>query len=320
MGGTLKAVRTRFRAYQLGSPGSSFSYFAGGHFTLIEARLTDTNKATIIQEMAACGVKAVDTLHITSWDSDHCCASELIDLLALAVPRTIECPGYEPHTDNGREAARIIKAYKETKRNSNRPVELRTISPEYIKGLQSASQLAFDDVFYHPRFIDPDCTNNNSTVKLFRGGSFNVLSLGDVESHNLSAYLRRRTILQRETDVMILSHHGADNGFTNKPFLSHIRPSLAICSSNYDNQFDHPRDEIRKLLHERDIRLMTTKTGDVVVMSVGDHTGRYRAMNLKADSTEVSSTCDFYSKKANLLQYNDDTLRQLFGRRPSYPR
>jgi competence protein ComEC len=157
-------------------------------------------------------------------------------------------------------------------------------------------------------------------VQLFRGGSFNVLSLGDVENQNVSAYLRRLRTLQRETDVMILSHHGADNGFTNKPFLNHINPSLAICSSNYDNQFDHPREEIRQLLHEHGTRLMTTKTGDVIVMSIGDHTGLYRAVNLKADSTEVSSTCDFCSKKARLLQNNEDTLRQVYGRRPSYPR
>ena len=77
-------MRTRFRAYQLGSPGSSFSYFVGGHFTLIEARLTDVNKVRVIQEMAECDVDAADVLHITSWDSDHCCASELTDVLALA--------------------------------------------------------------------------------------------------------------------------------------------------------------------------------------------------------------------------------------------
>jgi competence protein ComEC len=43
----LKGVKTRFRAYQLGSAGSSFSYFADGHFTLLEARLTDTSEANI---------------------------------------------------------------------------------------------------------------------------------------------------------------------------------------------------------------------------------------------------------------------------------
>jgi hypothetical protein len=36
-----------------------------------------------------------------------------------------------------------------------------------------------------------------------------------------------------------------DNGFTIKKFLACLEPSLAICSADYDDQYDHPRDEIR---------------------------------------------------------------------------
>jgi competence protein ComEC len=45
---------------------------------------------------------------------------------------------------------------------------------------------------------------------------------------------------------MILAHHGADNGFTTKSFLAHIDPALAICSSDYDNQYAPPCEEIRE--------------------------------------------------------------------------
>lgn len=51
---------------------------------------------------------------------------------------------------------------------------------------------------YWPKEIDANNANNNSTVKQFRSGSFNVLSLGDVESTNISSYLRRvRSIYSR---------------------------------------------------------------------------------------------------------------------------
>ena len=168
------------------------------------------------------------------------------------------------------------------------------------------------------RWIDQTCANNNSTVKLFREGSFNLLSLGDVESHDISAGLRRDKYLRREVDVMILAHHGANNGFTNRPFIEHIEPQLAICSSDYDNQYEHPSEDIRELLHDQRVRLMTTKTGDVIVKSIGDHTGLFRAINLRAGSTEVSSQYDFRSKKATLLSYNADTIRQLYSPRPAY--
>ena len=61
----------------------------------------------------------------------------------------------------------MINAHKETKRNSNRPVELRIISPAYIAGLERPFELAFKNVLYHPRFIDADCSKNNSTRHSF---------------------------------------------------------------------------------------------------------------------------------------------------------
>ncbi len=314
----MKSVVTRFRAYQLGCAGSSFSYFANGHFTLIEARLNETNAPQVAREMANCGVETAHCLHITSWDADHCSLSELPMLLQTLRPAKIECPGYEPSSDRGEDCRRMIREYEARTRNSNRPAELRYITPEFIDSLEVGERLAFRNVFYNPRWIDLNCANNNSTVELFRVGSFNILSLGDVESHDISSRLRRDKYLGREVDVMILAHHGADNGFTNKRFLEHIEPQLAICSADYANQYDHPTQDIRDLLFEQDIRLMTTKTGDIIVKSTGDHTGQFRAINLRADSTEVSSQYDFTSKKAKLLSYNADTIRQLYSTRPSY--
>src|SRR5438132_11514245 len=97
----MRGILTRFRAYQLGSPGSSFSYFADGHFTVVEGRLTALSRRSLLVEMTACGVAAANSLHITSWDDDHCNSNELEELLELTLPVTIECPGYNPYTDCG---------------------------------------------------------------------------------------------------------------------------------------------------------------------------------------------------------------------------
>ena len=309
---------TRFRAYQLGTAGSSFSYFADGAFTVLEARMTEMSGKMLAIEMDHCGVSSANALHITSWDSDHCLASELPALLALARPLTLELPGYAPYTDNAKMSLEILRSYVDDRSRDNRTKSYKHITPEYISGLGSAQSLCFNDTIYNPLSIAPDCANDNSTVQLFRGGSFNVLSLGDVKSSNISARLSRCRILGRETDVMIVAHHGADNGFTTKSFLRHIEPRLAICSSDYANQYDHPRQEIRDLLFEQGIRLMTTKTGDVVVMSIGDHTGQCLAINLITNSTDVSSEFYFTARKQKLLSYNDDTLRQIYAPSPPW--
>ncbi len=136
----MKPIVTRFRAYQLGCAGSSFSYFADGRLTLIEARLNDTNAPSVASEMAACGVETAGRLHITSWDTDHCSPSELPALLEKLQPTAIECPGYEPSSDSGRECRKIIRGYEAGKRTSNRAVNVRFITPDYIDSLGSQLQ------------------------------------------------------------------------------------------------------------------------------------------------------------------------------------
>lgn len=300
---------TRFRAYQLGTEGSSFSYFDGSHFTLIEARLTEKSKASVEEEVMACSVSHIDCLHITSWDNDHCSPSELDTIFETYQPRTIEYPGYPPHTDTAKEALKKILDYKK-----NRPkTTLRKVGPPYINSLNKAEKLGYKNIFYHPRSLYED-SNNNSTVKFFRSGSFNVASLGDVEDTNISAMLARSNMFSQELDILILAHHGANNGFITSNFLRKTKPSVAIASSNYDNKYEHPRQEIRDLLYEHDVPLFTTKTGDIIIESIPPHTRNYKVFNLISNSEKISSINTFKSKKSKFLSYNADSIRNHFNK------
>ena len=72
---------------------------------------------------------------------------------------------------------------------------------------------------------------------------------------------------------------------------------MTVCSSNYDNQFEHPKQEIKDLLYQNDIRNFTTKTGDVIVKSTNQHTGDFCVVNLISDNEAVSSTYNYKSKR-----------------------
>lgn len=111
----MRSIVTRFRAYQLGEKGASFSHFADGMFTLIEARLTEMSRPSLEQEMKACGVERLDTLHITSWDRDHCNPDELEAILFEFRPKEIECPGYNPSSDSGKRSLGVINDYSHSK-------------------------------------------------------------------------------------------------------------------------------------------------------------------------------------------------------------
>jgi competence protein ComEC len=309
MNPALLSVPTRFRAYQLGNPGSSFSYFSNTHFTLLEGRASELSRTNLLAELGACGKQAIDTLHITSWDKDHCTPSELAWILEHLRPQHVEYPGYAPHTDAGRESLALLKRHMSANARVAKPVTLQEVNPVYIKGLNNATSRTYADIFYHPKFIDANNANNNSTVKLFRSGMFNVASLGDVESPEIGSMLRRCNIFSNEVDVLILAHHGADNGLTTKHFLEEVRPTLAICSSDYDNQYEHPKQEIKDALYEVAIPLYTTKTGDVLIESLPHHRAEYRLTNFKTNTTAISSSREFRSKKVHLLNQNADTLR-----------
>ncbi len=312
-------IVTRFRAYQLGQAGSSFSYFGAGKFTLIEARLNDVNRANIHQEMELCGKQFIDCLHITSWDQDHCTFSDLKSILETLKPKQVEYPGYLPESDNGKACQKAIENYEAKGTIDGTPVSCVCVNPNYINGLKSAEELGYRNVFYGPKIFF-EKANDNSTVKVFREGCFNVASLGDVEDVNIGSRLRGCGIFKREIDILILAHHGADCPTNSKNFLERVRPQLAVCSSNYDNQFEHPRQDVRDRLFDLDIPIFTTKTGDIIAQSLPPHNSVFRVYNLISNSTKVSSYKDFAIKKHHFLSMNLDSLRNIYKSRPSYGR
>ena len=192
---------------------------------------------------------------------------------------------------------RLIKKYEEVLKGNNHTITLAKVTPEYITNLSDAEDgFGYSNILYHPKKLY-DNSNNNSLVKLFRCGSFTVLSLGDVEAPEIAEIIMNSKISKTQVDVMILAHHGADNGFTTDKFLKTIKPLMTVCSSNYDNQFEHPKQEIKDLLYQNDIRNFTTKTGDVIVKSTNQHTGDFCVVNLISDNEAVSSTYNYKSKR-----------------------
>lgn len=281
----MRMKKTRFRAYQLGDKGSSFSYSVDDNFTLIEARFNATNAPSICHEMKITGANNLSNLHITSWDKDHCSESELPVILEYLKPEKIQYPGYEPDTGCGKACKRMIEDYC----TKQKKVGVR-YTPDYVNGLDAGENLQYSTIIYNP--IDGEGNHNdNSIAALFRAGRFTVLSLGDCESESIAKRIQAGTIATKETDVLILAHHGADNGFTTDEFIKAINPRIAICSSNYDNQYEHPREEVRQILIQNNVHLFTTKTGDVIVECNEDN--KVHVKNLVSDNTKLSSAYTF---------------------------
>lgn len=280
---------TRFRAYQLGEEGSSFSLSVDNHFTLIEAKINQTNIEHISWELSLLNKRTIDTLHITSWDTDHCDNISLENILLYLKPARIEYPGYEPESDTGKECKLLIENY-----NCNYKFKL---TPLFVKLSQSTKErLKGKDVLFNPvRIVEKH--NDNSVVKFFRVGSFQVLSLGDCEDESISTRLLEDEILQNEVDVLILAHHGSENSICTMEFLHSINPKVAICSSNYDNKFDHPHAVIRQRLNHLGIPLFTTKTGDIIAQTIDKYSfkvSNYISNNEHKESSKIFTNKTYY--------------------------
>lgn len=314
-----KAVRTRFRAYKLGKAGSLCSYFADGHFTLIEAMDTELSRPRLLAEMKLCGKESIDTLHITSWDEDHCEANSLEWILATLSPKKIQVPGYQHDTQNVKDCQSLISQYQSKQRRIGKNTDVIAVTPEYITSLGQAAVLGYEDILYHPKSIFTK-SNDNSTVKFFRRGCFNVLSTGDIEHHNIGAYLRCCKKLRRELDVLLLPHHGGPVDLMTKKFLEELNPSLAVCTSNTGNQHEHPDPAVRKLLSDRRIPLMTTKRGDVIIESIGSHMSKYQAFDLISDGETAQEQRTFTARKFEVMSMNGDTIRNRLEIRSNRPR
>ena len=282
---------TRFRAYQLGSAGSLFSYYKPGEFTLIEARLPKAGLSVIVKEMLNCGTGTLNTLHISSWDTDHCNYDDLLDILNQLRPNRIEVPSYEPTSEMGKLSKNTLEGYVDIHGR-----HLTYLDESFMDMLDRADRWGIDHVFYRSAYHSQN-HNDMSLIKLFRSQGFNVASFGDCESREISDRISfDGSILCSEMDVMILAHHGANNGFTNIDFLRKTAPTFAICTSNYDNQFEHPKIEVRQMLHDLRIPLFTTKTGDVIVYQQSGVPEGY-VFNLISDNEKLSSKYRFTPKR-----------------------
>ncbi len=318
----LKSKYTRFRAYQLGQKGSLYSYYDGTDFTLIEAMLTESVIPQINEELIACGFKKGDRiacLHITSWDSDHCESKSLAAILNILKPRRIEFPGYpiKKEIQNQVDCAQLIVDYYNELKKEQKTVVAKSITPGYCNTLVTYTKWTYRNVLFSNK-KDYAESNNNSTIKLFRTGSFTVLSLGDIDHENIKKYLLKEWLVKNEVDVLLIAHHGAANKVNVKDFFKEVAPTVVVCTSNYDNQFKHPRQSVRNYLSELSIPLKTTKNGDVIITSTGDDKRNFSVQDLKANSTEQkgrkinykSKRAKYYDKENNLSS-NEDIVEAL---------
>ncbi len=284
---TQQTIHTSFRAYHLDGEGASFSYATNDTFTLIEARIINRSEVGILQELARFNKKHIDVLHITSWENDHCRRPQLVRILESFKPSRIEYPGDEPHSPNAKICRDIIINYKDSMPfGEEKIIEIIPMTPQHIKSLWKPQSLGSDDdVICWPFKID-NKINNNSTVKIFKHGAFNVASLGDVE--DINGYINILPyLIKQDIDIITLAHHGSNCDNNSKRFFDATEPTIAVCASNAGNIHNHPHPSVRACLEDLKIPLYITETSDVIIKSFKESPDCFTVDNLNGNSKET---------------------------------
>jgi competence protein ComEC len=93
----------------------------------------------------------------------------------------------------------------------------------------------------HPRDGAPWDRNNGSCVLLVEFGDARLLLTGDIESPAEQIMIHRRAV--GAADVVVVPHHGSLTS-SSAPFVTAVRPGLAIVSAGFQNRWRFPRPEI----------------------------------------------------------------------------
>jgi competence protein ComEC len=121
---------------------------------------------------------------------------------------------------------------------------------------------------------------NDSLILRLAYGARSFLLTGDAERRE-ERKLEQGDLL-RQTDVLKVAHHGSKTS-THAEWLDALRPSVAVVSVGFENQYGHPHPDVVRRLEERHTAILRTdRLGFVTVRT----DGKRLAMELGLWSTD----------------------------------
>ena len=159
------------------------------------------------------------------------------------------------------------KYYVLKKEDGKHPVEKATKKTDHeINYLVSGDTLPLDGgklTVLGPLELNEDAENNNSLVILAEGGGGSILLTGDMEFPEEDSLLKAGLI--PHADVLKIGNHGEGDA-TSNAFVNAVQPSLAVISTNTEDEPDTPDPRVLKLLNDSKIPVLITQDAEEGVL------------------------------------------------------
>lgn len=195
----------------------------------------------ILEYLKDRGIKTIDGLIITHFDSDH--AGGAVALIEKLNMKNI----YVNSLDDKSKIAEGIykKGFDRLKLAKNNQII-------YKEG-------NFKIKNYQAKFKGSDFENENSIITLVSNNNFDILFMGDA---GILAFNKIKTYLPNKIEVLKVGHHGAKN-VLDKSFLDRINPDFAIISTGINN-YGHPNGVTLNVLESHQVKVLRTDKNNAI--------------------------------------------------------
>lgn len=199
--------------------GDSTLVRAGDTMILID---TGRNRSTL-DHLADRNINDLDLLILTHAHADHITNADII--VKEMSPDEVWMSSTPA---NSQVYERLLDALIET----DTPVEYPTAGDSYEVG-------SLDFSIVHPSSLTGDLNNDSLSFKIIANNT-SFLFTGDAEERAENMMLGTR--LQLQSDIYHMGHHGSRTS-SSAPFMSAVRPEVAIYSAGINNSYGHPHKE-----------------------------------------------------------------------------
>ena len=207
------------------------------------------------------GVDRLTGVILTHSHSDHTGGLKALMESDIAVEKVYTTAYFAPKKED--KVNPVLKALKNT-----------DLEPVYLK---SGDELPLDGGTLRvlgplEQMTDPEEENSNSLVLLAEGGGGSILLTGDMEFPEEESLLAAGLI--PHADVIKIGNHGEGDA-TSEGLIAAVAPSVAVISTNTEDEPDTPDPRVIRLLKRYGITILQTqnaKNGVLITVSGGEVT------------------------------------------------